>query len=298
MKRWIALQCGNDTESFMADQPNAFLLLCQIAMRARWKDCPITGMKAGQAYIGDWRQAGIHSEMAYRHAKEVLAKLHLAAFTGTNKGTVATLLNSTIFSYSKPHNNDQGTTEERTSDHQQTLVNAAIDDPTEPNNNGQATDKERTRNDQTTDKERLTTQIHGHTDTREERGSAKNSIRRKKDQTTTTDTQSTLDLPMTEQERGSRPLPFPSDEFKAAWHDWKQHRKEQKNAVTPTSEKLAFTALTKMGEAIAIASINHSIASGWMGIHPAPQARSAPPPPPAPRPVSLGRRAPATIETL
>lgn len=96
--RWIALHCGDDTLTLIAKHPNAFLLLTQIAMRAKWKDCPITKLKAGQAHIGDWREAGLSTEKVYRHAKRVLSKCNLAEFKGASKGTVATLTGPTIFS--------------------------------------------------------------------------------------------------------------------------------------------------------------------------------------------------------
>ncbi len=103
--RWIALHCGEEAETLLARHPNAFLLLCQIAMRARWKSCPIKKLQAGEAFIGDWKDAGLHSEMAYRCAKKVLKDCGLAAFRGTNKGTVASLVSTAIFSITAPPNN-------------------------------------------------------------------------------------------------------------------------------------------------------------------------------------------------
>jgi hypothetical protein len=80
-------------------------------MRARWKDCPITKLKSGESFIGDFRECGLHSEMSYRHAKKVLLDCQIATFRGTNKGTVATLVNSTIFSISHQASNDQETSQ-------------------------------------------------------------------------------------------------------------------------------------------------------------------------------------------
>ena len=102
MSRFITLHCGEETKELLRQHPNAFLLLTQIAMRAKWKDCPIMKLKAGQAFIGDWREAGLHSEMAYRHAKDILTDCKLATFQGTNRGTVATLTDTRIFSISTP----------------------------------------------------------------------------------------------------------------------------------------------------------------------------------------------------
>jgi hypothetical protein len=98
--RWIALHCGDEAQSLISQHPNAFLLLCQIAMRAKWKDCPITRLKAGQALIGDWHNAGLRSQKAYRHAKKILIDCQFAAFKGASKGTVATLMDTRIFSVS------------------------------------------------------------------------------------------------------------------------------------------------------------------------------------------------------
>lgn len=114
------MHCGEETEQLLARHPNAFLLLAQIAMRAKWKDCPITGLRADQAFIGDWQAAGLHSEMAYRHAKKCLIDCHLATFKGTNKGTVATLVDTTVFSISDRTGTDKATPEERTSNGQGT----------------------------------------------------------------------------------------------------------------------------------------------------------------------------------
>jgi hypothetical protein len=100
MSRFIALHCGEETTALLSAYPNAFLLLTQIAMRAKWKSCAITNMKAGEAFIGDWRKAGLRSPKAYEVAKKRLEKCGIARFQGGNKGTRAFLLNSTIFSIS------------------------------------------------------------------------------------------------------------------------------------------------------------------------------------------------------
>ena len=76
-------------------------------MRARWKDCAITKLKAGEAFIGDWKEAGLPSEMAYRCAKKILHDCRLATFRGTNKGTRAILSDDSIFSLTAPANNGQ-----------------------------------------------------------------------------------------------------------------------------------------------------------------------------------------------
>jgi hypothetical protein len=78
-----------------------------IALRVRWKDCQITGLRAGQAFIGDWRMAGLDTEAEYRHAKKILTRCELVTFRGTNKGTIATLVSPRVYSISEPSDNGQ-----------------------------------------------------------------------------------------------------------------------------------------------------------------------------------------------
>lgn len=68
--------------------------------------------------------------------------------------------------------------------------------------------------------------------------------------------------------KGAKPLtlPFADDEFFEAWEKWKQHRKEKRKPLTPTSTKMQFEKLKAMGLHRAIAAINHSICEGYEGI--------------------------------
>lgn len=117
---WIALRRTEETNTLLAKHPNAFLQLCQIGLRAKWKDDPISGLREGEAFVGDFWNAGIETEMKYRHAKKILVRCGLATFRGTNKGTVATLVNSSIFSLSEADRNEQITTKQRPSNEQGT----------------------------------------------------------------------------------------------------------------------------------------------------------------------------------
>ena len=110
---FIALHRGENAETLLAKYPNAFLLLTQIALRAQWKDNLITGVKAGEAFLGDYQSAGIKTEKAYRYAKTVLARCGLASFDGANDGTVATLIGTSIFSTTVPDRGEQGADEGR-----------------------------------------------------------------------------------------------------------------------------------------------------------------------------------------
>lgn len=104
---WIKLLRSEETLALLENYPNAFLLLTQIAIRAKRKDCQISGLRAGEALIGDWKKAGLHSPKAYQVAKARLEKCGLAAFQGGNKGTRAMLVDSRVFSISRDDRGNQ-----------------------------------------------------------------------------------------------------------------------------------------------------------------------------------------------
>ncbi len=108
MSRWVRLMCSEETNELLKRHPFALLLLLMIAVRAKWKNCQVTNLKAGQSFIGDWEDAGLRSESQYRHAKKILKTAGLATFRGTNKGTIATITNTMIFSISPEADNGPG----------------------------------------------------------------------------------------------------------------------------------------------------------------------------------------------
>lgn len=78
-------------------KPDAFMLLTQIAIRAkRTDDFTIHNLEIGEALIGDFRNIGL-TQRRYRTAKNDIQKYKLATFKATNKGTVAKLTNSSIY---------------------------------------------------------------------------------------------------------------------------------------------------------------------------------------------------------
>lgn len=101
---FVGFHRGEQTDALQRNHPAAFLLLCLIARRARYTEepCQITGLQFGEAFIGDWKEAGLTSRKSYRCALSRLEALRLCVFrgakTGANKGTVATLLPQGIFS--------------------------------------------------------------------------------------------------------------------------------------------------------------------------------------------------------
>lgn len=61
-------------------------------------------------------------------------------------------------------------------------------------------------------------------------------------------------------------LPFPSPAFAEAAARWERHRSEIKHKLTPEARKAWLKKCADIGEARAIAAIDHSIANGWQGM--------------------------------
>lgn len=78
-------------------KPNCFMLLVLIVQRAkRTNEFNIDNLKCGEALIGDYKSIG-QTEQQYKTAKRNLQKWGFATFKGTNKGTIATIVNTRIF---------------------------------------------------------------------------------------------------------------------------------------------------------------------------------------------------------
>lgn len=76
-----------------------------------------------------------------------------------------------------------------------------------------------------------------------------------------------------EEKKGKKkpnPLPLPpsldTEEFRCAWADWHQYRKERRNSLTPSTEKEQLAYLEQLGPFQAIQSIRRSIRQGWQGL--------------------------------
>jgi hypothetical protein len=75
--------------------------------------------RPGEALIGDYENYGM-TERVYRTTKKRLTKWHLATFRTTNKGTIATLNDSSIYDINIKTNNEQPDAD---SDEQETTIN-------------------------------------------------------------------------------------------------------------------------------------------------------------------------------
>ena len=103
----------------------AYMLLEQIADRAQRKAKIIRQngvtlhLEPYQALIGDYWNVDL-SEGEYRQAKKILAIRKYATFKGTNKGTIATLINNEIFDINGEDTTDRTTDKQRTGNEQTT----------------------------------------------------------------------------------------------------------------------------------------------------------------------------------
>ena len=76
--------------------------------------------------------------------------------------------------------------------------------------------------------------------------------------------------------REPAPINLPHGEaFAAAWSRWRSHRSEIKKPLKPTSELAQLKRLGNTPEAMAVATIDHTIEMGWQGLRaPEPQNKS------------------------
>jgi hypothetical protein len=91
---FIKLYRDSKAYELMKGHPMAFILLTVIALRARRQDGIY--LKAGQALIGDYSNYGM-SRMQYRTAVKHLKHNHQATFKTTSRGTIATLIDFSIY---------------------------------------------------------------------------------------------------------------------------------------------------------------------------------------------------------
>ena len=66
------------------------------------------------------------------------------------------------------------------------------------------------------------------------------------------------------------PAPIPealdTPEFRAAWSEWLDHRRELKSPATTRAQAMQLKQIAEMGPARAVRAIERSIANGWKGI--------------------------------
>lgn len=123
---WFRAMRSDDAIELIRANRNAFVLLYLIAYRARWSDSfDRHNLQRGQAFIGGKENIGL-TEREYRTAKTQLQMWKFATFKATNKGTIATLMNTSVFSIFNDYNdeqNDNPKTDERQSSDKRATTN-------------------------------------------------------------------------------------------------------------------------------------------------------------------------------
>lgn len=107
---WFKAHRSDEAMELIRANKNAFILLYVIAARARWRDgFNAHGLTQGESFIGDHDAYGL-TEREYRTAKALLEKHGFATFKPTNKGTVATIENPTVFDIWQSQDDEQNVT--------------------------------------------------------------------------------------------------------------------------------------------------------------------------------------------
>src|SRR5690349_10116982 len=97
------------TEELLENDPDAYLLMSQIMFRALRSHSKFNryDLEVGQALIGDYENCGL-TRQRYRDALErIVKKYKIATIKRTNKGTVATILNTEFCDINLEQENQQ-----------------------------------------------------------------------------------------------------------------------------------------------------------------------------------------------
>lgn len=94
----------SESARILMKDKNAYMLLTQIAHRAKRSDNIQNNLNIGDALIGDYRSIGL-TEMEYRGAKTRLKNIGQITTRPTNKGTIATIIKTDIYDINIDSNN-------------------------------------------------------------------------------------------------------------------------------------------------------------------------------------------------
>ncbi len=84
MTEYVKMIRSDISDFLLSKYPNAFLLLCLIAKRARREDGLPDGLRVGDAMIGDFKAAGL-TRQKYRRALEKLVELGIVQIVSNSK---------------------------------------------------------------------------------------------------------------------------------------------------------------------------------------------------------------------
>lgn len=119
---FLMLRRSQLLDDLIKHHPLAFVLLTVIAKRARRTPCGFSGLKTNQALIGDYKECGL-TRQNYRTSLRVLKANHLVTTKPTNKGTIATLCDATVYDINPERANQQKTTSQPTANQRLTTNN-------------------------------------------------------------------------------------------------------------------------------------------------------------------------------
>lgn len=128
---YIQLFRSPETYNLLEEDPKAYLLLSQIALRAKRTDgFSAKNLEIGEAFIGDHEKIGL-TQGEYRGAKKRLEKYGFASFRPTNKGTIAKLISSSIFDINEETKAGKKPNKQQSEDKQRTTNNKDKNDNNE-----------------------------------------------------------------------------------------------------------------------------------------------------------------------
>lgn len=131
-------------------RPTAFVLLALIVDRARKTPLAINdGIEIGEAYIGDYKEYGA-TRQSYRTDVDYLVNYKIITIKITNRGTIAKIVNTSIFDISRnlstnkltnnqPTTNQQATTKQEVRSKNKDIINTSSDVKKQTRQNNYAT---------------------------------------------------------------------------------------------------------------------------------------------------------------
>lgn len=249
---FLKLQRTETTRELLA-HPSALHLLLVIAYRARWAPGRgLDGLSFGQARIGDSAAYGM-TRKAERCAREQLERWGLVRFLATPRGTIASLLDSRVFSLSDERGG-QPRGQPISGEETQSGANGRANSPREGANETPATG-----------------QLEGQLFSEEKAESGANSgagegpaggqlgASNKKEEGEK-ERKASVSL-------GDFPAILRTDAFASAWRDWQAYRCERRfRPLKARSIAAQLETLASWGEAGAIDSVRTSIRNNWQGL--------------------------------
>lgn len=104
---FIQLNRSDTLKELLKYEHNCFILLTVIAARARRTNTfNVFGLKPGQAFLGDYKEYGL-THQQYRTAMKKLENWKFITTKTTNKGTIATLLDTRVYDINITEDNKQ-----------------------------------------------------------------------------------------------------------------------------------------------------------------------------------------------